>query len=201
VNQKNSMETWGILLAAGRGRRMGGGKQLLPWPALNPFSTLVAASFDALKPHVSRVLVVLGHRADEVNAVLSPREYQCVRVDPDAEMIESIRAGLRFLESIPAVAMAALHPSDHPTIRSATMSRLLTVQAAFSGTAVMPEHDGRGGHPVLIPRSLWKSIMEFCGEGGLRQLWRDHPSLGVRVPVNDPTVIADMDMPSDYWTS
>ena len=193
------METWGILLAAGRGRRMGGGKQLLPWPAMNPFSTLVAASFDALKPHVSKMLVVLGHRADEVNAVLSPREYQRVTVDPDAEMIESIRAGLRCLESIATVAVAAVHPSDHPTIGHATMSILLTVHDESPNTAVMPEHEGHGGHPVLIPRCLWPSIVEFTGEGGLRHFWQEHASLSVRVPVNDPTVIADMDLPSDYW--
>jgi len=190
-------ETWGLLLAAGRGRRMGGGKQLLPWPPENPSTTLVATSFDALNYLVSRMAVALGHRRVEVVAALADREFERLEVDPDAEMIESIKAGLRWLLSRDAAKLAVVHPADQPIVNQRTFSELMAYQHRFPTVAVMPEFGERGGHPVLIPRLLWPRIMACESAGGLRQFWADHPSMHVRVPVNDPMVIADFDCLDD----
>ena len=60
----------GVLLAAGRGRRMGGAKQFQPWPTVSGSQPLVAASFDAVCGVCDEMIVVLGHRAEEVAALL-----------------------------------------------------------------------------------------------------------------------------------
>src|SRR5262245_14196111 len=83
--------TVGVLLAAGRGKRMGRLKQLLPWPpgASADGRTVVAASFDTIAPHCDEMIVVVGAEAEAVASALVPRRLRMVQADPDAEMFQS----------------------------------------------------------------------------------------------------------------
>ena len=62
----------GVLLAAGRGRRLGGTKQLLEWPPGAVGTTLVAAAFDAIAAACARMVVVLGHEHMHMAGMLTP---------------------------------------------------------------------------------------------------------------------------------
>jgi len=145
---------------------MGGGKQLMPWPSAGD-EPLVAAAFDAIAGVCGTMLVVVGHEAEAVVAALGARRFETVASDPDAEMFESIRAGLGAARSRSRAPGAAvlLHPADHPRVAPATLESILAV----AGT-----------------------------DGGLRQFWIDHPDLCVRLPVDDPAVVRDLDTP-DQW--
>lgn len=204
----------GILLAAGRGRRMGRTKQLLPWPpepkgstplaktpqAKTPqASTVVEASFDAISRHCDEMVVVLGHEAEAVAKALGHRSYERASVDPDAEMLEAIKAGLRqAMASGRTPSAAMVHPADQPAIDQETIQRLLREHINQPELAIMPDFKGCGGHPVIIPVTLFDTIFTFCSQGGLRQLWIEHPQRRLRVPVNDPGAIIDLDYPKDY---
>src|SRR5690349_897446 len=98
----------GVLLAAGRSRRMGESKQLLPWHG----GTIVSAAFDAIVPFCDRMVVVLGHQAPLVSQALSPRRFDVVSTYPDAEMMVSIRAGLATAAKTPQAVGVLLHPAD-----------------------------------------------------------------------------------------
>jgi CTP:molybdopterin cytidylyltransferase MocA len=188
----------GILLAAGRGRRLGGTKQLLPWPPPDGDRPLIAAAFDAVAPACDAMVVVTGHEAARVEAALAPRQFRIVRCDADAEMIESVRAGLRAARSIDAGATVLLQPADHPEVAAETLTRLGKEAGATPGVAVMPEHNGRGGHPVMVPASLVPEILAWTGTGGLRAFWREHADRCRRVAVNDAAVVRDLDTPEQY---
>ena len=54
----------GVILAAGRGGRMGGQKQLTPWQSADGEKPLVAAAYDAIRPICDDMVVVLGHEVD-----------------------------------------------------------------------------------------------------------------------------------------
>ena len=56
------MSVVGLLLAAGQGRRMGGGKQLLPWPPPDGSGTLIGSAFDHLQVACDEMIVVLGYQ-------------------------------------------------------------------------------------------------------------------------------------------
>jgi molybdenum cofactor cytidylyltransferase len=193
------MHLIGVLLAAGRSQRMGQTKQLLAWP---PHSTsrlpLVAAAFDAIAPACCAMVVVVGHEADAVLAAMGERRFQAVRINPDSEMIASVKAGLSAALAIEPTADVLLQLADHPEVRRETIELLLRASADETGRAVMSECDGRGGHPVVIPAELVYDILDFAGAGGLRQYWLDHAEACVRVPVDDPGVILDLDTPEDY---
>src|SRR5215212_4911325 len=96
----------GVILAAGRGGRMGGKKQLTPWPTAAGTIPLVAASYDAIRPICDEMVVVLGHAANEIAVALGARPFHRAESDPHAPMFESIRAGLRFSQGLnPAAAI------------------------------------------------------------------------------------------------
>ncbi len=56
----------------------------------------------------------------------------------------------------------------------------------------------RRADPALITARCFDAIIAYAGSGGLRQFWRDHPELCVRLPVNDPDVLRDVDTPDQY---
>jgi len=193
------MKRIGVLLAAGRSGRMGRLKQLLPWPPHSPDAKpLVAAAFDAIAPVCDAMLVVVGHEAESVIAALGDRKFQSVHVDPNAEMIESVKAGLALARELDAAAGVLLHPADHPDVKRETLDELVRAAAASPRSAIMPTCCSKGGHPVLIPAELVWNIAAYRGSGGLRQFWLDHADRCVRLPVEDPGVTRDIDTPADY---
>ncbi|MEX2093532.1 MAG: NTP transferase domain-containing protein, partial [Pirellulales bacterium] len=134
------MHLIGVLLAAGHSRRMGRLKQLLPWPPVEGDRPLVATAFDAIAPACCAMVVVVGHEADGVLAALSGRTFQSVYVDPDAEMLSSVKAGLAAARAIHPTADILLHPADHPEVRRETIELLIRASAEQSNRAVMPEY-------------------------------------------------------------
>jgi molybdenum cofactor cytidylyltransferase len=192
------MHLIGVLLAAGRATRMGRMKQLLPWPPEGGERMMVAAAFDAIAPACCAMVVVVGHEAESVLAALGDRSFKSVRVDSGAEMLSSVKAGLAAARSIQPTADVLLQLADHPEVKRDTIETLIRTSAEQPHRAVMPEFDGHGGHPVIIPSSLCSSIVAFHAAGGLRQFWLDHADRCVRLSVDDWGVVLDVDTPSDY---
>jgi molybdenum cofactor cytidylyltransferase len=206
----------GVILAAGRGRRMGCTKQLVEWPTSTGPKPLVAAAYDAIHPICNDIVVVLGHEPEAVAAALGDRPFRRAESDPDAPMFESIRAGIAVvIEEVEPFASVILQPGDHPEVSPATLhalkrhsvDQLATItdvrglptseQRRPLRTAIIPEFRGRGGHPVLIPPDVARMILEADCRKGLGQFWSEHPEFCHRLPVDDPTILRDIDTPGD----
>ena len=183
----------GVLLAAGRGRRMGGSKQFYPWPTAAGEKPLVAAAFDTVSGVCDSMVVVLGHRAAEVTIALGARQFQAVQTDPDAPMFESIRAGIQAAHLASVKATVLLQPGDHPEVKPATLEQLLTLSGKYSDRVIVPEFEGRGGHPALIPAEIAQRLLTTDCPHGLGQYWSDHPNLCLRLRVEDGSVVRDVD--------
>ncbi len=181
---------------------MGATKQLLPWPrnteAERISSTVIESAFDAIASQCRRMIVVLGHETEAVIAALGGREFVPVHADPDAEMFDSIKAGLRQAINDDAMTCVLLHLADHPEVRPSTVLTLLDENRTQPQPVIIPEHRGRGGHPVLIPRLVIEGILAFPGPGGLRAFWMLHPEKRLRVSVDDPQIVIDLDTPEAY---
>jgi molybdenum cofactor cytidylyltransferase len=187
----------GVILAAGRGRRLGRTKQLVPWPAADGPMPLVAAAYDAVRPICNDMVVVLGHEANAVGAALGDRPFHRAESNSDAPMFESIRAGLAAAQEIDPAATIVLQPGDHPEVSPATLDALANCSLQQSAQAIIPEHNGRGGHPVLIPPAVAALILQTECPDGLGQFWTAHPDLCHRLPVDDSAILRDVDTPSD----
>lgn len=187
----------GIIVAAGRGKRMGRIKQLVMLKTAQGDKPLIAAAFDSISSYCSKMIVVLGHESQVVSDALKERDFNSVHSDPDAPMYESIRAGLGEASRLDPTTSVLLQPGDHPEVCQTTLEAIREASLAHESRAIIPTVRGKGGHPVLIPPNLLATLITYCGEGGLRQYWVDYPETCLRIEVDDPHAIHDIDRPED----
>ena len=88
----------GLVLAAGRSERMGTPKQLLPFGEGTMIEQVVRT---LTRSRLGKdVVVVLGHRAEEIVARVSGLPVRLAyNPDPEGDMVSSIRCGLAFIPS------------------------------------------------------------------------------------------------------
>jgi molybdenum cofactor cytidylyltransferase len=182
-----------ILLAAGRSRRMGAFKPLLPFGA----GTVIRSCLNQLRDAgVKEIAVVVGHRANDMRAHLKDADVSvAVNPDPDSAMSVSIARGLAQIGSDAKALLIAL--VDHPAVDSATILAIADEWKRGS-KLVQPEHDGRGGHPVLIDLSYRPELLNLDPEKGLRNFFETHRDEVRRLAVESPFVARDMDTWEDY---
>jgi molybdenum cofactor cytidylyltransferase len=194
----------GVLLAAGQSRRMGRLKQLMPWPSEQDPNAqpMVAAAFDAIAPVCDRIVVVTGTRASDVVDTLRPRDFHEAHGAGCDEMMKSVRVGLALASQLDNSADGLLQLADHPRVQAATLQSMLNARQKFPGAVIIPEFEGRGGHPVLIPPEIVNELARNAGEqaefpGGLRAFWHSRTEDCHRINTNDAWVTRDFDTPED----
>ena len=184
-----------MVLAAGRSSRMGAFKPLLPFGNSTVIETCLNYLTDA---GVEDIVVVLGHRAEDIRNVINPDPIKFViNPNPDAAMSSSIELGVG---AISAAANAILiTPVDHPAVPSSII-RLLIGNWRGGAKLIQPEFQGKGGHPVLIDLSFRDELMNLAADSGLRGFFGRHRQDVLRLPVDSPFVAQDMDTWDDYLT-
>lgn len=186
----------GIVLAAGRSRRMGRPK---------PFLRLGGATFLERAVRTLRdggcepVVVVAGPAADETaRRVAEAAAALGVKVveNPEAgsEQVDSLRVGLRAVG--PDAEAAVVLPVDVPGADAGTVRALADAFRARGAPVVLPLHAGRHGHPVLFGRAVWPELLADPLPDGARTVIHAHAAELEEVPV--PALPADVDTPDDY---
>jgi molybdenum cofactor cytidylyltransferase len=183
-----------ILLAAGQSQRMGAFKPLLPFGD----RTVIESCIDYLQQGgVQTIVVVVGHRAEEIRDQLSDFPIQfAVNPDPESEMGASIACGVRELPEDCLATLIAL--TDHPAIPPAVVVDLIDHWQAGPAKLLLPEYEGRGGHPVLVDLCFREHLLNLDARRGLRALFDAHRDLVQRLPVNSSFVARDIDTWDDY---
>lgn len=187
----------GLILAAGLSSRMGEFKPLLPLRG----NTLIENTVDsAFAGGAASVTVVVGHRGEELSALLRARYGDRVRIawNPDyagTDMLRSIQIGC---QALPPCDGFFLLPGDMPVVRRETFRRLAAAWSAETISVVFPTLDGRRKHPPLVDFRLVPELLAYDGEDGLRGLWRRHEEWIRTVPVDDEGVRIDLDTRTDY---
>ncbi|HVF43290.1 MAG TPA: nucleotidyltransferase family protein, partial [Pyrinomonadaceae bacterium] len=167
----NDEQVAAVLLAAGRSRRMGAFKALLPFGRRSVVETCVANLSEA---GASEVVVVVGHRGDEVRAALAgvARVRFAVNEVEGSEMGLSVARGVEAVSGGAKAVLVAL--VDHPAVPPGAIESLLEARARTGARLVVPEWRGRGGHPVLVDLSLRGELLSVVRERGLRALFDAH---------------------------
>jgi CTP:molybdopterin cytidylyltransferase MocA len=183
-----------ILLAAGRSRRMGAFKPLLPFGE----STVIECCLESLRSaDIEDIVVVVGHRADDVRKQL--RDFDLgfsINPDPDSEMSASIALGVERVGPEAEAVLIAL--VDQPAVSGETIRQLIDEWRRKHVRLIQPEHNGRGGHPVLIDLAYRNELLALDPERGLRALFDANREEVRRVPVASAYVARDMDTWEDY---
>jgi len=180
-----------IVLAAGRSMRMGGANKLIADIDGTPMVRRVVAA--ALASKAAPVLVVTGHMAAEVSAVLAGLDVTIVANPHYATgLASSLKAGVRALPSPCNGALILL--GDMPRI---TKEHLDTLIAAHTSDAiVVPVHEGRQGNPVLWPAKYLTEIMQLVGDAGAKRLIATHAAHVREVDLGTNEIFVDVDTPA-----
>jgi molybdenum cofactor cytidylyltransferase len=183
-----------VVLAAGRSARFGELKQLLKVGKENLVETVVHGF---LSSSVDEVVVVLGFRADEI---LANSEFGTARVvvNPDYEqgLGTSLKTGIEAANPEASAAIVAL--GDQPLLSVNTINAIITKYSETHGPIVAPFYGRRRGNPVLFDRILFPELMRVVGDEGAKRVIRRMEESIVRVSVDDPGVVFDIDNESDY---
>jgi molybdenum cofactor cytidylyltransferase len=168
-----------IVLAGGRGLRMGGPKALLCVDG----SPLVVQHVRRLREaRCDRIVVVVpsGARAKVVvDAVVLARDTP----SQAHSLVEAVRA-------LGPCDRVLVTPVDFTPARIETLNAL----AARDGQVVVPRYHGRRGHPVLVRRNVLRGYER--GEARpLREVLAGARVL--EVDIDDPAVLRDYDTPAD----
>ncbi len=167
---------------------MGAPKALLVWRG-RTFLEHVKALIEGAG--VEDVRVVVGPWAAGRPIAGSP----LVNPRPEDGPISSIRIAIRAAHS--SAAFAVVSQVDHPAVRPETVRELVDRARSRPGEVVIPTHDGRGGHPVAIPKELFPAILD-PKTASLRDAIAGYPPERVhRWPCGDPGVLVNVDTPED----
>jgi molybdenum cofactor cytidylyltransferase len=189
-------DVWAIVLAAGRSTRMEAFKQLLPFGG----RTVVEAAVWSLVRAgvgVERVIVVVGHRAEEVARVVQPLGARiATNREHDRGMLSSVQTGLA---SVPEGARAVLIALGDQPFGEPEVARAVVRSWRNSGRGlIVPSHDGRRGHPLLIDLKYRDAVAKLSPDVGLREILLGHPDDLQHVVVEVDSIARDMDTRADY---
>ena len=191
----------GIILAAGASSRMGRPKQLLP---LGGRPLLQRVLDEAAASRLDEIVLVLGHRADEVRAALRlPEGFRArsvVNADWARGQSTSLRLALR--STAPTAAAAAILLGDQPGVEAKLIDQVARAFLDAGRPAARPVYSGADGsrlpgHPVFLARRIWSEVDKLDGDEGARALLAARPNWLLEVPVEGEPP-ADIDTWEDY---
>ena len=187
-----------LILSGGQSSRAGAPKALMPISG-EPWLSKQVKAFRAAGG--DQVVVVLGFAAAEIRAALprfAPAVTFVVNEAPERGQFSSLQVGLAALRSSAVFCL----PIDVP----APLSPVWQVLAnALKGgvKAVMPTHQGRGGHPVLLSAALAAELNALSPLARLDEaLQALEPTQLLRVEVEDSRVTMNLNSPEawEQWT-
>jgi len=191
-----------IVLASGRGTRLGGPKALLAWRHHDETIPLAVAHVRSrMNAESARALIVTR---DDIAERLAPH---IANVD-GAELVISHATDEQGAAGSIAAAMAALDvledtlllltPVDCPPASTATAQVLLArLRADETLLAARPQHGSRRGHPVVLRAAALEPYRQGQAPP-LRDRLRELGDAVVDVAVNDARVLADIDTEQDF---
>ena len=184
-----------IVLAAGKSRRMGTQKMLLPFAGSTMIGHVVSQVLNS--PVRFTVVVVARSAADVSNAVAGLPVTVTTNNDPDGDMLSSIRCGLRALPAECDAVLVVL--GDQPSVTPQLIATLIDAYAGAPGRGiVVPAHNGRRGHPLLLAARYRDEVLHAHDGIGLHGLLQAHENDVLEIAVSDDGVVSDVDVPDDY---
>jgi len=186
-----------VVLAAGRSTRMGEAKQLL---RIDEQTMLERTIENVSASRVEEAVLVLGFEAESIRRELPAALLDGVKIvvneNHQSGMASSLREGLAAVNLESDAALIVL--ADQPLVRPETMNLIVEQYRGSDAEIVIPHYQGSRGNPVLLGRSVFAEAMALEGDVGCRSIFAQHTKGILRVDVDDPGILADIDSREDY---
>jgi len=187
-----------VVLAAGLSRRMGRPKMILPWGKTTVIGEVVATLRAA---GVGDIVVVTGGARELVEA-----EVTALGVRPvfnsdyaNGEMLLSVQAGIQALPGYVDSVLTVL--GDQPQMEEWVVREVLKIYAMERPNLIVPSYQMRRGHPWLIRKPLWSSLLALKSPATMRDFLEMHQKDIKYFEVDTSSVLKDLDTPEDYMRS
>ncbi len=176
------MITYGVVLAAGAGKRFGGPKA----PFLFEGERLVDRAVSTLqRGGCTKVLVVLGAWVGEVPAA----DEVLINADWPEGLSASLALAIEAVTNSPADRICVTLV-DLPGLTAAAVARVL----AAENELVSALYQGAPTHPVLIGRAHWGALLATLnGDRGARQYLAAHDDAVSKIEISDLASGEDLD--------
>ena len=174
-----------VVLAAGYSSRTGTNKMTLTIDN----KAILERVIETLLIVCDKIIVVGGHNYNSIKLITD--KYRNVKLIENTEyrlgMFSSVKCGVSEMTGD-----FFLIPGDYPLVKQTTYQALLKGKGDF----IVPEYNGRRGHPVLIKKKLIESINEEPIESNLK-VFRDKCNTEF-IQVNDEGILIDLDTMEDF---
>jgi len=186
---------YGIILAAGEGKRMRkvkltlplGDKQLIEWVLQAAKLTPLDKYFLVVRPEDKEIIKTGKKWGAEI--VLNP-EYK-------SGMSSSIQKALHQISSEELYGFFVLL-GDQPLINPSILYKMLLAFTPGKKEIVVPFYKDRQGNPVFFD-GYWKDeLMKLSGDVGGRVLIKAHPERVKRFKIPNESILLDVDREEDY---
>ncbi|WP_429135112.1 molybdenum cofactor cytidylyltransferase [Aeromonas veronii] len=176
-----------IITAAGLSSRMGAWKMMLPYCQ----GTMLDASLKNALAFCQRVILVVGHRGEELQACYGSRPDIVVVHNPDYR--QGLGSSIRCALAASNADYLFISHGDLPCIPREVYHQLWL---ARGGEALFPTWQGEAGHPVLLPKSIARELATAPAQQSVLRWLQEHPHR--MVPVDSPAILFDVDTPERY---
>ncbi|MGH7772061.1 MAG: nucleotidyltransferase family protein [Candidatus Binatia bacterium] len=188
-----------IILTAGESSRMGRAKALLPIEGRSFIEKIVSA----LKAsRVGRIIVVLGHDAEEIQKEIGHLPVLVVlNKDYKKGQLSSLVAALQSLKaekSATKVDGVLVHLVDHPFLSAALVDHMIDRFYESKKLIVLPRYKGRRGHPVIFSSRLFPELLSTPLEQGAKAVVHAHRDETLEIETEEEGIAIDIDTPEEY---
>lgn len=184
----------GIVLAGGTSSRLGRPKQLLELDGRPVLQHVVDAARAA---GLDEVVVVLGHRADDIAAAIELPPSARTTYNPRFAEGQSTSLAAGLSAASPGSRAAVVLLGDQPRLGAEVIRTVVETYLQTGAKVVRASWGGTPSHPVLFDRSVWEAVQAVEGDRGARDLLKANPDWEVRVEVGEAPP-GDLDTWDDY---
>jgi len=182
-----------IVLAAGKGERMGAIKPLI---VIDGQPILVRVITTLRAAGIERIIVVLGYKAALIEKEVDL--FRCIvanNMDYESGMGSSLSLGVSLV-SPEATGFLVVH-ADMPYVQETTVRKVIA-RASAGAKIVAPVCNGVRGFPVYLDSGCREELLPTLkGEIGARVYIAQHEQDLVLIEVDDPGATIDIDRPQD----
>lgn len=188
---KKPVET-AIILAAGLSQRFGVENKLLAnWKG----RPLVAYAIDAaVNSALRHIILVTGQDGDAIAtfADAAPNIRRAHNAGFQNGLSSSLKVGLAAAPAGPVLVLLG----DMPMVSSALIDELLGAWRT-DAYALIPEHNGQTGNPVILGAAARADAATLTGDRGARRLFDGRTGV-IHHPVANAAVLQDFDAKADF---